>query len=71
MHARLIDKANMDAKRIQETAAAEMKQIAERANLSTKDIQNQAAQAAAEEEGVTADLNAQIAKIAPGEGRHR
>ena len=70
MHA-YIDKANMDAKRIQEAAAADMKQIAERANLSMKAIQDKAAQASAEEEGVTADLNAQIAKIAPSEGRHR
>lgn len=70
MHA-YVDKANMDVKQIQAAAAADMKQIAERANLSTKAIQNKAAQAAAEEEGVTADLNAQIAKIAPSEGRHR
>jgi hypothetical protein len=70
MHA-YVDKANTDVRRIQETAAADMKQIAERANLSTKAIQNKAAQAAAEEEGVTADLNAQIDKIAPSEGRHR
>lgn len=70
MHA-YVDKANMDAKRIQELAAADMKQIAERANLSMQGIQKKAAQASAEEEGVTADLNAQIAKIAPSEGRHR
>ena len=70
MHA-YIDKANMDVKQIREVAAADMKQIAERANLSTKAIQNKAAQASAEAEGVTADLNAQIAKIAPSEGRHR
>ena len=66
-----VDKANMDVKRIQEAAAADMKQIAERANLSAKAIQNKAAQASAEEEGVTADLNAQMAKISPSEGRHR
>jgi hypothetical protein len=70
MHA-YIDKANMDVKRIQEVAAADMKQIAERANLSTKAIQNKATQASVEAEGVTADLNAQITKIAPSEGRHR
>ena len=70
MHA-YVDKANMDVKRIQEAAAADMRQIAERANLSAKAIQNKAAQASAEEEGVTADLNAQIAKISPSEGRHR
>src|SRR6185312_14780391 len=51
MHA-YIDKANMDVKRIQEVAAADMKQIAERANLSTKTIQNKATQASAEEQGV-------------------
>jgi hypothetical protein len=70
MHA-YVAKANMDVKRIQEVAAADMKQIAERANLSTKAIQNKADQASAEEEGVTADLNAQIAKITPSDGRHR
>ena len=70
MHA-YIDKANVDAKRIQDEAAADMKRITERANLSTKDIQDKAAQASAEEQGVTADLNAQIAKISPGDGRQR
>lgn len=70
MHA-YIDKANMDAKRIQDVAAAEMKQIAARANLATKDIQDKAVQASAEEQSVTADLNAQIAKLSPNEGRHR
>jgi hypothetical protein len=70
MHA-YIDKANLDVKQIQEVAAAEMKKIADHANLSTKAIQDKAAQASAEEQGVTADLNAQIAKIASSEGRHR
>ena len=62
MHA-YIDKANSDAKRIQEKANADLKQISDRANASMKIVQDKIRQAAADANSVATAMDEETAKL--------
>lgn len=62
MHA-YIDTANRDVKAVQDKANADLKQVTERANASMKAIQDKIRQAVADANSVSAELEAQTAKL--------